>query len=49
LGLDVAPLPTLVDLDTAADLPAVTRDGAAIRTAARARTLGVLPAPVDVR
>ena len=49
LGLDVAPLPTLVDLDTADDLPAVTRDGAAIRTAERARTLGVLPAVANVR
>ena len=42
LGLDVTPLPTLVDLDTIADLPAVTADGRAIRTAALARTLGVL-------
>lgn len=41
LGLDVTPLPTLVDLDTIADLPAVTADGRAIRTAALARTLGV--------
>lgn len=43
LGLDVAALPTLVDLDCVADLPAVTASGAAIRTAALARTLGVLP------
>lgn len=42
LRLDVTPLPTLVDLDTIADLPAVTADGRAIRTAALARTLGVL-------
>jgi len=42
LGLDVTPLPTLVDLDTIADLPAVTADGRAIRTATLARTLGVL-------
>ena len=48
LGLDVAPLPTLVDMDTAADLPAVTAGGSAIRTAALARTLGVLPISVDV-
>jgi rSAM/selenodomain-associated transferase 1 len=45
LGLDVAPLPTLVDLDTVADLPAVTAGGAAIRTADLARRLGVLPLP----
>jgi len=43
LGLDVAPLPTLVDLDTVADLPAVVEQGTAIRTAALARSLGVLP------
>jgi hypothetical protein len=43
LGLDVTTLRTLVDLDTIADLPAVTEDGSAIRTAALARTLGVLP------
>ncbi|MDQ3896111.1 MAG: glycosyltransferase, partial [Actinomycetota bacterium] len=48
LGLDVAALPTLVDLDTVADLPAVTSSGSAIRTAARARTLGVPPLPVAV-
>lgn len=41
LGLEVTALPTLVDLDTIADLPAVTADGRAIRTAALARTLGV--------
>ena len=43
LGLDVTSLPTLVDLDTIADLPAVVERGTAIRTAALARTLGVLP------
>jgi glycosyltransferase A (GT-A) superfamily protein (DUF2064 family) len=43
LGLDVAPLPSLVDLDTIDNLPAVVSGGSAIRTAARARTLGVLP------
>ena len=42
LGHDVRRLPTLVDLDTVADLPEVTEDGMAIRTAALARTLGVL-------
>jgi glycosyltransferase A (GT-A) superfamily protein (DUF2064 family) len=47
LGLDVVALPTLVDLDTVADLPAVTVGGSAIRTAAQARSLGVLPLPVD--
>ena len=48
LGLDVRPLPTLVDLDTVADLPAVTVDGSAIRTAAVARMLGVMPVAVNV-
>ena len=43
LGLAVAVLPTLVDLDTIDDLPAVTESGSAIRTAALARTLGVIP------
>lgn len=46
LGHDVAPLPTLADLDTVADLPAVTQAGCARRTAALARTLGLLPAAV---
>jgi glycosyltransferase A (GT-A) superfamily protein (DUF2064 family) len=49
LGLDVAPLPPLVDLDTVADLPAVTDGGAAIRTAAQARNMGVLPLGVPAR
>ena len=48
LGLDVTSLPALVDLDTIADLPAVTESGTAIRTAALARTLGVLPLSVTV-
>jgi len=48
LGLDVAPLPELVDLDTVADLPAVTAGGTAIRTEALARTLGVLPLGASV-
>lgn len=43
LGLDVTLLPTLVDLDTAADLPAVVASGSAIRTAEQARRIGVLP------
>ena len=43
LGHDVRRLPTLVDLDTVADLPAVTAGGTAIRTSALARILGVLP------
>lgn len=43
LGLDVAELPPLVDLDTVADLPAVTAGDRAIRTAELARRLGVLP------
>ncbi len=48
LGLDVTALPALVDLDTIADLPTVTADGSAIRTAALARTLGVLPIAAHV-
>ena len=47
LALDVAPLPTLVDMDTAADLSAVTAGGSAIRTEALARRLGVLPISLD--
>lgn len=43
LGLSVTALPTLVDLDTAADLPAVTACGSAIRTASLARRIGMLP------
>lgn len=43
LGLDVTLLPTLVDLDTFADLAAVTASGSAIRTASLARTLGMFP------
>ena len=46
LGLTVTALPTLVDLDTIDDLPAVTESGSAIRTAALARTLGVRPLPI---
>ena len=48
LGLDVAPLPTLVDMDTVGDLPHVTAGGSAIRTAALARRLGMLPLAVVV-
>ena len=43
LGLSVTMLPALVDLDTVADLPAVTESGSAIRTAAQARRIGMLP------
>ena len=43
LGLSVTTLPALVDLDTVADLPAVTESGTAIRTAAQARRIGMLP------
>jgi glycosyltransferase A (GT-A) superfamily protein (DUF2064 family) len=43
LGLSVTTLPALADLDTAADLPAVTESGTAIRTAAQARKRGMLP------
>lgn len=43
LGLSVTTLPALVDLDTVADLPAVTASGTAVRTAAQAWRLGMLP------
>ncbi len=43
LGLDVTVLPTLVDLDTTADLPTVVASGAAARTARLAADLGLLP------
>lgn len=46
LGLDVAVLPELVDLDSVADLPAVTAGGSAPRTAAAAARLG-LPTGVE--
>lgn len=50
LGFDVALLPTLVDLDTFADLDAVTASGSAIRTAALARNLGMaVPTSVPAR
>jgi rSAM/selenodomain-associated transferase 1 len=42
LALSVTMLPALVDLDTAADIPAVTASGSAIRTAAQARRIGML-------
>jgi rSAM/selenodomain-associated transferase 1 len=45
LGLDVTVLPSLVDLDTTADLPAVVASGAAARTASLAADLGLLPLP----
>ena len=48
LGLSVTALPTLVDLDTAADLPAVIESGSAIRTAAQARRTNMLPVPTAV-
>lgn len=48
LGLQVTALPMLVDLDTIADLQAVTASGTAIRTAALARTLGVHPVAANV-
>jgi len=49
LGLDVTLLPTLVDLDTMADLAAVTASGSAIRTASLARRMGVTLMAADVR
>jgi glycosyltransferase A (GT-A) superfamily protein (DUF2064 family) len=45
LGLAVAVLPTVVDLDTAADLPAVVASGAAARTTRLAADLGLVPLP----
>ena len=48
LGLSVTTLPTLVDLDTAADLPAVIESGSAIRTLAQARRIGMLPVATAV-
>ena len=49
LGLSVQMLAVLVDLDTAADLPAVTGSGTAIRTAEQARRMGMLPTPAATR
>jgi uncharacterized protein len=49
LALSVTMLPALVDLDTVADLPAVTESGSAIRTAAQARRIGMLPVTAAVR
>jgi len=43
LGLDVAVLPTLVDLDTVDDLPAIVTAGPATRTARLAAHLGLVP------
>ena len=43
LGLELTLLPTLVDLDTTSDLPAVVASGAAVRTARLAADLGLLP------
>jgi glycosyltransferase A (GT-A) superfamily protein (DUF2064 family) len=45
LGLQVAVLPTLVDLDTVDDLPAVTASGSAPNTVAVAARLGLPPVP----
>ena len=44
LGLEVASLPSLVDLDTVDDLPAVVAAGPGTRTAAVAGRLGLVPA-----
>lgn len=43
LGLSVAALPTLVDLDTAADIPAVVDAGPGTRTALLAARMGLVP------
>lgn len=43
LGLDVAPLPSMVDLDTVDDLVEVVAAGPGTRTAALARGLGLVP------
>jgi uncharacterized protein len=45
LNLDVALLPTLVDLDTVDDLPAVLDAASGARTAALAGRLGLVPEP----
>ena len=45
LNLEVTLLPTLVDLDTVADLPLIAADPAAARTAALAGRLGLLAVP----
>lgn len=45
LGLDVALMPTLVDLDTAGDLPAIVAAAPDTRTAAVAGRLGLLSIP----
>lgn len=45
LNLDVAPLPTLVDLDTVHDIPAVARAAPRTRTSALARHLRLVPDP----
>jgi len=51
LGFDVTMLPSMVDLDSVTDLPAVTASGSAIRTAALARKLGmaIVPSPAHAR
>ena len=48
LGLDVILLPTMVDLDTIDDLPAVVTAGPATRTARLAAHLGLVPVPCAV-
>lgn len=45
-GLEITLLPTMVDLDTVADLAAIAAHGGAVRTVHLARRLGLLPAPV---
>jgi uncharacterized protein len=46
LGLDVAVLPSLVDVDTVQDMAEVVAAGPDTRTAALAARLGLVPAPV---
>jgi rSAM/selenodomain-associated transferase 1 len=46
LGLDVTLLPTMVDVDTADDLPAVVAAAPATRTARLAVHLGLVPRPL---
>jgi glycosyltransferase A (GT-A) superfamily protein (DUF2064 family) len=48
LGLGVSLLPTMVDLDTVADLPAVVAARSATRTALLAVAMGLVPATADL-
>jgi glycosyltransferase A (GT-A) superfamily protein (DUF2064 family) len=45
LGFDVSVLPTMADLDTVADLPAIAAAGGAVHTVRLATSFGLLPTP----